>query len=94
MSSATMDHLDQFYRTNDMALVTFLRLEGQVHQAVVWEHHTCYWIFERTNGLSESIDAFNEGIALVEPKAWSKMYNITKTEFHESRPPTDRGRRR
>jgi hypothetical protein len=77
--------IEDFYRTNDMALVTFLKLEGQAVQSVVWDVGTCYWIFDRSASLLESVDAFMEDKATVKPKEYNRVFSQTKREFYESK---------
>lgn len=76
---------EEFYRTNDMGMATFLKLEGNPCQDLQWKGDTCYWIFRVTDALLESTEAFLEGTARVEPKAYNKEYNSTKREFYESK---------
>lgn len=86
---ATVEHeeLDpeEFYRTNDMAMSTFLKLNQHDLQAVRWESGTCYWIFRVTDAILDLVEDFTAGRALVEPKAYNRIFTATKREFYDSR---------
>ena len=86
MSSVQNLNPEQFYRSDDMALVTYLKLEGFTPQQVGWLGQTCYWWFRITESLENSIEAFDGGDALVEPGDYSSQFNLTKREFYDSRP--------
>lgn len=89
MSATTLDE----YRTNDMAMATFLRVEGHPVQDVQWKFDTCYWVFHSSETLGLDVSRFEGGTATVEPKAYSKKFQETKKEFYHSRPQQP-GRRR
>ena len=76
---------EEFHRSNDMALVTYLKMEGYTHQAVRWEDRTCFWYFRNTDGIHDMIDEFNSGRATVNPKEYNKEFTATKREFYDSR---------
>lgn len=80
-------HMDpeEFYRTNDMGMATFLKLEGHPCQDLQWSGTTCFWVFRVTDALLEATEDFLAGDARVEPKAYNKEYNATKREFYESK---------
>lgn len=73
------------YRTNDMALVSFLRMNGHSVQSVFWSNETCYWTFYPTDALLELADQFTQGGAQVEPRDYNKFFNITKRELYDKR---------
>lgn len=73
---------EHFYRTTDMALVTFLKLEGNTPQDVIWHEVSCYWIFRVSDGLLDAIDDFTQGDARVEPRGFNSEFGRTKREFH------------
>ncbi len=91
MSVAAVDE----YRTNDMAMVTYLKVEGFSPQLVTWEMNTCYWVFLKTASLVTAIERFEQGVGRVEPKSYSKQFMLTKREFYDTRPaPSGRNPRR
>lgn len=85
-NARSLDLAEDFHRTNDMALATYLKLQGHTPQAVIWERATCYWLYRVTDHLLDSLDDFNESRALVEPKEYNKVFNQTKREFYDTKP--------
>lgn len=75
---------NRFYRTSDMAMVTFLRLSGHDVQSIVWEESVCYWVFRATDGLFEITDQFGRGESRVDPRLFNRDFAKTKSEFHSS----------
>lgn len=75
-----------FYRTNDMAMVTFLKVEDHPVQKILWERGTCYWIFRISDALLDAIDSFTDREARIEPKEYNRVYGQTKKEFYDSAP--------
>lgn len=84
MAEATEDLLE-FHKTNDMALVTFLKMNGHSVQSTKWEGGTCYWFFRLSDGLVDKIDEFTSSEARVEPKEYNRTFSQTKREFYEAR---------
>lgn len=78
--------LDDFYRTNDMAMVTFLKISGHAVQRVFWEAATCYWIFRVTDVLLNQVSEFLAGDARIEPREYNRVFNQTKREFYDTNP--------
>ena len=72
---------EEFYRTSNMALVAYLKVEGHAAQAVRWEGESCYWYFDKSDPLLERIDTFMAGKALVEPKDYNRVFGLTKKEL-------------
>jgi hypothetical protein len=77
---------DRFYRTTDMALVTWLRYSGHEPQAVSWQQRQCGWIFHRNHQLMERVDAFHEGSAKPEVREYNRLFGVTKAEFYNAKP--------
>ena len=84
MPSEDVD-LHEFHKSNDMALVTFLKMKGNATQETRWEGATCYWYFRLSDGLVSAIDEFTSGKALVEPREYNRTFTQTKREFYEAR---------
>jgi hypothetical protein len=80
----------EYFRTNDMAMVTFLRLQDHPVQEVFWEAGTCYWRFMATSQLLSDVQAFEDDIAVVNPKRYNRAFSSTKQEFYDSSPNTRR----
>lgn len=74
-----------FEKSNDMAMVTYLKLCGYAPQQVQWQGQTCYWFFRVTDGLLDGIDAFTSGNALVEPREYNRTFTQTKRDFYEQK---------
>lgn len=84
---------EEFYRTNDMAMATFLKMNGNPVQHMSWVGQTCYWVFRITDALLDQIELFGEGNARVEPKEYNRAFHQTKKEFYLSKATNDRQRR-
>jgi hypothetical protein len=74
------------YRTNDMAMVTYLKLCGHAVQQVYWESDTCYWSFLVSETLVSEVDKFLSSQARVEPREFNRVFNTTKREFYDTNP--------
>lgn len=86
--SIELEDLDpeEFYRTNDMAMATYLKLEGHPSQTVLWHGGTCYWVFRISDRLLDLADGFVGGDARVEPREYNRVFTQTKREFYDSKP--------
>lgn len=70
------------YRTSDMALVTYLRMEGfDVQDVILDESSTCYWYFCQEPEFLQRVGVFRNGDARVEPKEFNRMFMVTKKEM-------------
>lgn len=85
-----MDELDptEFYRCNDMGVVTYLRCEGYTAQAMQWENGTCYWVFRISDSLLDHLDRYQGNNAQVNPRDYNRRYAEVKREFYDNRPGT------
>lgn len=86
MSIDVTDEVPEILRTNDMAMVSYLRLMGHAVQEVFWDESQCYWKFLINQGLLSEYEKFVGGKALVDPREFSKYYAITKRELHRNDP--------
>jgi hypothetical protein len=74
---------DTFFRTNDMAMVTYLRMNGHSVQACAYEADgDCWWQFLACDAITDLYNDFTQWKALVEPREYSKHFSATKREFH------------
>jgi len=85
MSAAEAAEMPEF-RSNDMALVTYLKMCGFSCQRTEWDGGTCYWYFMNGPRLLETAEMFATGEALVEPREYNKIFGLTKHEFYDSDP--------
>jgi hypothetical protein len=76
----------QEFRTDDMALTTWLRMCGHTPQTIRWEGDQCYWIFYCNDSLLYLFDQFQKGESSVEVRAYNRAFASTKREFYDSRP--------
>ena len=85
-----MDELDinEFYRCNDMGVVTYLRCEGFTHQVMQWENGTCYWVFRISDSLMTNVELYQSNGAEVNPRDYNRRYAEVKREFYENKPST------
>ena len=76
---------DEFeeYKSNDMAMVTYLRLNGLQPQGQDYQNGVCYWKFEYSEALRHLRDDFAMDRALVNPKEFSRHFAITKRELFQ-----------
>lgn len=75
---------NDFFRSNDMGVVTYLRIEGHTSQAMDWEGRTCYWVFAKTPSLMEHVEKFQSDQAQVNPRVYNRRYAETKREFYDT----------
>lgn len=78
-----IDSTTAHYRTSDMALASFLKLEGHDCQDIQLQGDTCYWMFLSTPNLVERIEAFRNERVLVDLKAYNRIFGLTKREFYD-----------
>jgi hypothetical protein len=76
---------EEFFKTNDMAMATYLKMQGHSVQRVLWTGPTCYWVFRVTDALLDATEDFLGGESRVEPREYSKKFSETKKEFYDSR---------
>lgn len=81
------DELDPntFYKTNDMALVTYLRIQGHPVQGTRWLSNSCVWVFRINDNLLGLVDNFMDDRALVNPKEFNRHFTDTKKELYSQR---------
>lgn len=84
MAAEQLDPED-FFRTNDMAMATYLKLRGHSAQTITWLSGTCYWVFRVTDALLDAVELFTGGEAVVEPKEYNRVFTQTKREFYDSK---------
>lgn len=78
-----MEDYENFFRSDDMGMVTYLKLEGHTPQKIGYEGESCFWWFMITDSLLAAIESFGAREAQVEPREYSKMYAATKREFYD-----------
>lgn len=78
--------LGDFYRTNDMAMVTYLKISGHAVQRVLWEAGTCYWLFRASEFMLSQMEQFLSGQARIEPREFNRVFSHTKREFYDTNP--------
>jgi len=87
---------EEFYRTNAIALVAYLKLKNHTPQDMRWEGSsvTCFWYFRVSPALMAEVDTFLEGRGVVEPLEYNRVFQATKRDFWETdpRPPEQRRR--
>lgn len=79
-----LDPVD-FYKTRDMALVSYLCLEGFTPQAVGFIERSCWWAFPSTDALLYQVDTFLQGGAMVDARGYSKFYDETMRQMRDLR---------
>jgi hypothetical protein len=76
----------EFYMTNDMALVTWLRLNRQSVQHIQWRGNNCHWAFRVNDVLLELVKEYMADKAMVNPKEFNRSFSDTKRELYDSKP--------
>jgi hypothetical protein len=69
----------EYYKTNDMAMVAYLSLNGHAPQNTAMEGNLCWWTFIAVGDLMTRVDAFLRDEAKVNPREYSKFFAQTKT---------------
>lgn len=82
-----MQDLDpnEFYRSSDMGVVTYLMVEGHTTQKVFWDNGTCYWVFRINDALLEHLELYQGDLAQVDPREYNRRYAEVKREFYSTR---------
>lgn len=72
------------FRTNDMALVTYLKQCSQHARTVGWAQETqsAFWVFDESPELLDLVQDFHLGKALVEPREYNRIFALTKREMY------------
>lgn len=73
------------FKTDDMALVTYLRMHGHQPVEVVFVGNFCTWRFEDRGHLPELVREFQSNEAVARVKEYSKHFKTTRSEFYEAR---------
>jgi hypothetical protein len=77
------------FDTNDIGMATWLRHSGFETQEVGFtkpeKPQNCYWSFLLTARLAESVDQFQRGDALIEPRNYNRLYNECKRELYDAK---------
>ena len=76
-----MNAREEFDRvlTDDMALVTYLKLKGHHVVNAAYVEGVCKWEFD--GSASEDARDFMEDRALVDPKQFSRIFGLTKRDM-------------
>jgi hypothetical protein len=70
-------------RTNDVALVAYLKLKGHTAMTVAWKDGICNWTF---NGMAvDDATDFLTDNALVNPRDYTKYFGQAKREMQQAR---------
>lgn len=89
---STQVNRDQEYRTDDMGLVTWLHMRNHYHTDVLNEDGVCWWMFVRTSELLSDVVDFQDDLARVSPRLFSRNFKNTRSEFHTARGVQPKGR--
>lgn len=83
------DRTTEMYRCNDMALVSYLKMNSHSVQRSWWDQdeETVYWEFYKTPSLMDCVEKFTNGEALVEPREYNKQFQHTKRELYTNADP-------
>ena len=79
-----MENSQEQFRTNDMAMVAYLKMKGHSVQRMEWNGKTCWWFFPAISTLLDQVDEFLGDTALVNPRQYNKCLSDTKREFYDS----------
>lgn len=76
------------FKTSDIALVAWLRYNGEEPDEVVWSNQVrvCYWMYQSNDDVKALINEFEEGDARPEIKRFNKIFGDTKQEMFRLRP--------
>lgn len=75
------------WKTNDMTLVAYMRLNGKEPTRVEWHNSdgiggSSFWFFIFDEKLENLMDDFYGGEARVEPREYNRAFAVVKTEMH------------
>ncbi len=77
------DEVQQSWKTNDMALAVYLRIQG-IKENVIWDNNVCYWEFDNSDELQKHVIVFAGGQAQVDPKEYNKTFYTMKQEMYKT----------
>lgn len=81
MNDSTSTHSE--FRTKELSLAALLNLRGHSHQRMERrDERTAIWVFDRNGSLTEVVEEFMEGTALVEPKAFALEMSSVRNEMY------------
>ena len=69
------------WRTQEMALVAFLSLQGIEHMNMERNGRSCFWYFEESDELHDKVDEYLQGDGLVEPRAFNDTFARIKRDM-------------
>lgn len=81
------------FKTNDMAMATYLEMEGHTPQKIEFEGQNCFWHFMYIPSLVAAVDSFLSQTALVTPQAYNRSFAAVKREMVDARARRDQDRR-
>lgn len=84
---------DEPFKTNDMAMATYLEMQGHPPQKVEFEGQNCYWSFLYIPSLVQEVEAFLSQSAMVTPQAYNRAFAAVKREMVDARARRDQSRR-
>lgn len=74
------------YRSRDMAMVTFLRMNGHRPLELNYTRERgAWWVFARSPMLTAMVQEFNLGEGRVDPKEFSRLSYETRSELFQAR---------
>lgn len=73
-------------QVHNLNLAAFLDFRGHDLQAYKWEGDRCSWFFAWSESLDDDITAYEEGRALVDPKAYVSRLTKFKRVIYTDRP--------
>jgi hypothetical protein len=68
--------------TEDMTLVTVLKMRGIEPAALSKSNGGCRWSYSPTRTLEEIVDEYNSEECYVEPKEFSRKLGLVRTEMY------------
>jgi hypothetical protein len=81
------------FKTNDLAMATYLEMEGHPPQKIEFEGQDCFWHFLYIPALVAAVEAFLSQTAQVTPQAYNRAFATVKREMIDARARRDQGRR-
>lgn len=73
------------FETDDMGLVTFLRVNGCTPAGCTYVGSVCTWSFESSDELTRLVGEFEVGVGTVPAKEYNRLYKETRGEFYKAR---------
>jgi hypothetical protein len=73
----------EFTSTEDMTLVTVLKIRGIEPEKLERHNGGCKWVFRCTDAVQDAIDEYGQEEAYVEPREFARKMGLVRSEMYQ-----------